>query len=234
MLKINQLAKKYSLKTIEDAAHALGAEYNTTKIGNHSDFVMFSFQAIKHITTIDGGALICRSGEDYKRGKLLRWYGIDREQKRKDFRCEENVLEYGYKFHMNDIAALIGVEQMKSLEDILAKQISNQQYYDKHLIALRGIRTIQKPSNRKSASWLYTIHVDERDHFVEWMNERGVSVSRVHERNDIHTAFEASRTHLPNLDQFNRTQVSIPVGWWLEQSDLEYIVSCISDFSKLK
>src|SRR6185369_10589141 len=82
--EINAIAKAANLKVIEDAAHALGAQYQGSKLGVHSDFVCFSFQAIKHITTVDGGALLCKSEEDYHRGKLLRWYGIDREQPRAD------------------------------------------------------------------------------------------------------------------------------------------------------
>ena len=100
---INAIAKKYNLKTIEDGAHAIGAEYKGSKIGNHSDFIMFSLQAIKHFTTVDGGLLLCKDQSDYERGKLLRWYGIDRDEKRKEFRCEEDIIEYGYKYHMNDI-----------------------------------------------------------------------------------------------------------------------------------
>ena len=74
MMAINAVAKKYNIKVIEDGAHAFGAEYMQQKIGNHSDYVMFSFQAIKHITTVDGGVLFVRTKEDYQRGKLLRWY----------------------------------------------------------------------------------------------------------------------------------------------------------------
>ena len=176
--KINSIAKKYSLKTIEDAAHAFGAEFKEEKIGNHSDFVMFSLQAIKHMTTVDGGLLLCKNREDYNRGKLLRWYGIDREQKRKDFRCEEDVIEYGYKYHMNDIAATIGIEQLKYIDDIVEKHIDNQKFYDQKLKGIKGVGLIPKNNKLKSSSWLYTIHIDERDLFIEWMSERKVMVSR--------------------------------------------------------
>lgn len=74
---INALAKNYGIKTIEDAAHAFGSEYRNQKIGNHSDFVMFSLQAIKHITTVDGGLLLCKSKKDYDRSSQafeMVWY----------------------------------------------------------------------------------------------------------------------------------------------------------------
>ena len=229
---INKIAKKHGIKTIEDGAHAFGAEYNGVKIGNHSDFVMFSLQAIKHITTIDGGLLLCKNQSDYERGRLLRWYGIDRNAKRKDFRCEEDILEFGYKYHMNDICAVIGIEQLKCINDIVAKQINNQSYYDEALTDIKGISIINKPSFSKSSSWLYTIHVEKRELFMKWMSDQKIMTSRVHERNDIHTAFANSVCPLPNLDKFNETQVSIPVGWWISNEDRKYIVSQIKEYSK--
>jgi perosamine synthetase len=230
--EINEIAHKYGIKTIEDAAHAFGAEYKGKKIGNHSDFVMFSLQAIKHMTTIDGGLLLCQNEEDYKRGKLLRWYGIDREAKRREFRCEEDILEYGYKFHMNDVCATVGIEQLKYIDDIVNRHIENQLFYDKELKGIKGIKLIPKPSDTKSSSWIYTLHVEKRDFFITWMATQGVMTSRVHERNDKHTAFREFKTTLPNVDKFNSTQVSIPVGWWITEEDRKYIVEKIKEFSK--
>jgi dTDP-4-amino-4,6-dideoxygalactose transaminase len=76
---------------IEDCAHSLGSSYKGKKIGNHGNICTFSFQAIKHLTTGDGGALVVPHKDLYDRGKLLRWYGIDRETNSKDFRCEDDI-----------------------------------------------------------------------------------------------------------------------------------------------
>jgi len=230
--EINSIAGKYNIKTIEDAAHAFGSEYKDKKIGNHSDFIIFSLQAIKHITTIDGGLLLCRKNKDYERGILLRWFGIDRNSNRKDFRCEDDILEYGYKFHMNDISAVIGIEQLKHIDHIISRHLSNQSYYDEKLREIPGLKTIDKPSNIISSCWIYTLHIKKRDMFIEYMDSHGIMTSRVHERNDIHTAFIDSKTSLPNLDIFNASQVSIPVGWWINNEDREYIVAKIRNFSE--
>ena len=230
---INIIAKKYNIKTIEDGAHAMGSEYHGKKIGNHSDFVVFSLQAIKHITTIDGGLLFCKNKDDYERGKLLRWYGISRDEKRKDFRCEENIAEYGYKFHMNDICATVGIEQLRHVDDIVNRHVANQLYYDQSLININGVKIIKKSEFSKSSSWIYTLHIEKRDLFITWMNDQGIISSKVHERNDKHTAFSESMCKLPGLDLFSATQVSIPVGWWIAKSDREYIVQKIKEFSKI-
>jgi len=230
--QINKIAKERDIKVIEDAAHALGATYKDKKIGNHSDFVIFSLQAIKHISTIDGGLLLCKKESDYRRGKLLRWFGIDREKPRQDFRCEDNIEEYGYKFHMNDISAIIGIEQLKYIDQLLSKHIGNQLYYDKMLEGIKGVKLIPKDESVISASWIYTLHIKKRDLFIKWMDENNVMTSRVHERNDIHSAFFSSQTNLPGVDKFNASQVSIPCGWWINDSDREYIVEKIIEFSR--
>ena len=229
--EINEIAHRHGIKTIEDGAHAIGSEYKGEKIGNHSDFVMFSLQAIKHITTVDGGLLLCKDEADYKRGKLLRWYGIDRESRRKEFRCEENVTEYGYKFHMNDIAAVIGIEQLKYIDDIVARHMENHDFYEDALADVEGVTLIRTEPHAKSAAWIYTMHVQKRDLFMSWMKQEGIMTSRVHERNDIHDAFKEAKTDLPNLDRFNATQVSIPVGWWITPEDRAYIAEKIKTFS---
>ena len=230
--EINSIAKKYNLKTIEDAAHAFGSVYKGKKIGNHSDFVVFSLQAIKHITTIDGGLLLCKNSKDFERGKLLRWFGIDRNSNRKDFRCEEDIIEYGYKFHMHDISAVIGIEQLKYADDLISIHIENQKFYDENLAQINGVRIIEKPNNILSSCWICVLHIENRDSFISWMDNEGIMTSRVHERNDIHNAFIESKCYLPGVDKFNQTQVSIPVGWWITRQDREFIASKIVEFSK--
>ena len=229
---IHQIAQKNSIPVIEDAAHAFGSTYQNRRIGSHSDYVMFSLQAIKHINTIDGGLLLTKSQQSYDRGKLLRWYGIDRQQKRSDFRCEENIQEYGYKFHMNDVCATIGIEQLKHIDHIVRAHRAHQAIYDREFEGLPGIRLIPKEIKQGSSAWLYTMHVEDRRAFMEFMNERQIMTSRVHERNDLHDAFHPFRKSLPGLDQFNATQVSIPVGWWLEEKDLHRIVDAVKSFCR--
>ena len=112
-----------------------------------------------------------KSEKDFERAKLLRWYGIDRNSPRKDFRCEENIEEYGYKFHMNDIAAVIGIEQLKYVNDLVSKHINNAKFYDDQLKNLSKITLLPRSDEAISASWLYTIHVDGRDEFMNYMSK---------------------------------------------------------------
>ena len=102
MSEIRKLAKKYKVKVIEDAAQALGAEYNNKKIGDISDFTTFSFQAIKHITTGDGGMLCIKDSKLVDVAKRMRWFGIDRKKKQLGI-WKNDVKEIGYKYQLTDL-----------------------------------------------------------------------------------------------------------------------------------
>ncbi|MBS3125467.1 DegT/DnrJ/EryC1/StrS family aminotransferase [Candidatus Woesearchaeota archaeon] len=117
MDEINAIAKKHNLPVIEDAAHAMGASYKGKPMGTISDFTCFSLQAIKHITTGDGGILCTNNIQDYQKGIRRRWFGIDRNHRIPSVlgHADYDIVERGFKYHMNDIAAAIGLAQLPDL-----------------------------------------------------------------------------------------------------------------------
>ncbi|CAL6298504.1 unnamed protein product [Bathycoccus prasinos] len=222
---------------IEDAAHAMGAEYHGIKIGalDRGNIVTFSLQAIKHITTSDGGLLCLPSEELYERAKLLRWYGIDRKKrnnhKNNDFRLESDVKEYGFKFHMNDWNASLGLANFPFLGKNLARHRANARFYDENLRNTNGIRLIYPPNGALSSYWVYSLFVENnKPDFMEYMKNKGVFVSQVHARNDTHSVCAPFRAHLPNLDDVERKLVAIPCGWWVTNDQREYIAYSIQFF----
>ena len=92
---------------------------------------------------------------------------------------------------------------------------------------MSGLKLLKREEGYESAFWIYSMLVERRDDFTRWMKECGITVSQVHERNDKHTCVRNYRTPLPNLDRTIGNVVSIPVGWWLDDSDRQYIVECI-------
>jgi len=212
---------------IEDGAHSFGSKYMGKYIGNHGNLTMYSLQAIKHITSIDGGLLLSPHQELHRRGKLIRWYGIDREGNRKDFRCEADIEEWGFKFHMNDVCATVGIENLKHANELIQKHKDNAAYYDKHLQNTPGVTLLKREPGFESAFWIYSMLVENRDGFYKHMKDCGIVVSQVHERNDKHTAVKEFRTPLPTLDKTIGKIVSIPVGWWITPEERKYIVDCI-------
>ena len=218
----------WSPSLIEDGAHSIGTKYKGKYLGNHGNFVMNSLQAIKHITSVDGGVLYCPHDELYERAKLVRWYGIDRNPEgRTDFRCEADIPEWGFKFHMNDVCAVIGMENFKHLDNIIFKHKENAAYYDKHLQNVDGVTLLKREEGFESTFWIYSMLVENREGFYKWMKECGIAASQVHERNDKHSCMSEFKSNLPNLDKTIGKVVNIPVGWWVTNEQREYIVNCI-------
>jgi dTDP-4-amino-4,6-dideoxygalactose transaminase len=223
-------------RVVEDCAHAFGAEFNGKKLGNHGNLCMFSLQAIKHLTCGDGGLLIVPDDELYRRGKLIRWFGIDREargstKKKTDYRMEDDIPEWGYKFHMNDINATIGLSNLKHMDWLLARHRDNAAFYDTALAGLPGITAQSFSSKANPAYWLYTLQVDKKPQFIQHMLQRKIVVSQVHNRNDVHSCVADFKTDtLPNLDIVEDRLVCIPVGWWVEPQHRERVVEAIKEF----
>ena len=228
--------KVYGFKPmiVEDCAHAFGAEYNGKKIGSNNNICVFSLQAIKHLTTGDGGLITLPNERLYERCKLLRWFGINRDKrnyKGKDFRLENDITEWGYKGHMNDINATIGLYNLPHMDELLRKNRENGKYFDEHLKDCPGIKLMESNTKCKSAYWLYTIRVlnGKKQEFMNKMKEAGIMTSQVHNRNDINSVVDKFEEALPNLDILEKELVCIPVGWWLENEDLEHIVGNIKN-----
>lgn len=226
--QIHSIAKEFNLKVIEDAAHALGSEYNGVKIGNHSDFVCFSFQAIKHLTCGDGGAIACKKKSDADRARKIRWFGLDRKYKGLS-RWSQDIAESGYKYHMNNINASIGLNNLKEIDFIINSHIANRESYDNNINNPK-VTKMRKPLNSVSSSWIYSMLIDDRERFINYMAKNKISCDRVHVRNDFYTVFGGIKKELSNLNIFDKTLVNIPVGWWLSKDDVSYIINTVNRY----
>ena len=224
MNRINALSKKYNLPVIEDAAHSFMSKFKGQYIGNNSPYTCFSFQAIKHLTTVDGGLLCLKNEEEYYRAKKLRWFGLDKNVPR----LQSDITEAGYKYHMNNVNATIGLIQLECLNENVFKYIENGKFYDEHLKNINGITLLPYYTDTVPSYWLYTLKVERRDEFIKMLVDNGVSASPLHLRNDRHTLFNAPKGKTPNLDSFNEAYVHIPCGWWVSDVDRVKIVQIIN------
>lgn len=212
---------------IEDAAHALCAEYKGQKAGSYADFTCFSFQAVKHITTGDGGLLTVFNKNLCRRAQRLRWFGIDRARPGRAF--DDDLTEAGFKFHMNDVAASLGLAQLEDLPGIIQRRREIGARYESEL---KGF-AFQKVSYRaKSAYWLFTLKVEDRKGFIAKMDREGIDASPMHCRNDTYTAFVTAtqgRDDLVHTKTFDEQMVCIPSGEWLSDDDVGRIIRCIKE-----
>lgn len=214
----------YGLPIIEDAAHG---PFDLADGGN---YVAWSFQAIKHLSTGDGGALLSYRG-DMERARLLRWYGLDRRSKA-DFRCEQDITEIGYKYQSNDIAAAIGLANLASAEWSVARSRQNAEWYCRALAGVPGVTV--PPYDPGASYWIFTILVEDRADFSAYLKAKGVATSQVHARNDKHSGFKAcaeARGPLPGVDAFDAQQVAIPNGYWVGEEERQHIAGAITDWA---
>ena len=220
---IKQISEKYNIPVIHDAAHSLGAKFNGFKTGNHFPYTIFSFQAIKHLTTVDGGMLQIASEEEYEKAKLIRWFGIDKKLSRLD----NNIQFQGYKYHMNNVNATIGLVQLADIDSIVNTHVENGKYFDSQLQNIPGIELLRYYPNSEPSYWLYTLKVKNRNGFVKKLAENEIMASELHKRNDLHDYLNDFNQNLPSLDVFYSKLVHIPCGWWVGKEEREKIVAII-------
>ena len=133
---------------------------------------------------------------------------------------------------MNNVAAIIGIEQLKYVGNTIKKQRAHAARYNEAFRNLKAVKLLRYKSDCQSSYWLYTIRVKRRDLFMEKMKKADIVVSQVHARNDKHTIFKDSIIDLPGVDEFASEQVSIPVGWWLTEKNLSHIINAVIDYDQ--
>jgi perosamine synthetase len=222
---IRTLALAAGVPVIEDAAHALGARYAGLPIGCHSEYTMFSLQAIKHMTTVDGGMLTLADAEQLRDVRLIRWFGIDRHASR----TEVDVPVIGYKYHMNNVTATIGLVQLEYIHPVLDAHRANGRHFDDALRNVPGLELCRWDAEAEPSYWFYTVLADDRDGLARKLTERGIGNSLAHRRNDEHSVFSESRTALPGLDRFYARMLHIPCGWWVTPEHRERIAEVIRE-----
>ncbi len=228
MDELHAIAKEYKIPVIEDAAHAPGATYKGKKIGEISEFTMFSFQAIKHITTGDGGMLIVKDKDLVPKAERIRWFGIDRSDKQKGT-WENDITEVGYKYQMTDISAAMGLASLHEFDEILSHRQRIFEAYKRGLKGASGIKLIGANStDRTHAAWLCTALVEkDRIGFMRALRDKRIESSQVHFRNDRYSIFGGRRDDLPNMDAVEENYIVLPLHLKVTEANVEYICEVI-------
>ncbi|MBC3868956.1 DegT/DnrJ/EryC1/StrS family aminotransferase [Undibacterium oligocarboniphilum] len=223
LAELRAIADEYGIALIEDCAHALGATYAGKGIGAIGDFGLFSFQAIKHMTTIDGGVLSIADEKHITAAKKFRWFGMLKGVPR----TEVDIQSIGYKYNMSNVTGAIGLVQLDHINSILDKHKSNGHYYDQQFSSIAGIDFARCDPQAGPSYWLYTLLSDHSTDIEKALNEAGVAASKLHKPNNLHTIFSDSKKPLPGLDAFYKRLLHIPCGWWVSDEERERIVDII-------
>lgn len=230
LAEIQALADAHNLIVIEDAAHAIGATYHERPIGSISDFTCVSFQAIKHLTTGDGGAVASLSPEDANTIRTLRWFGIDREKAMPSNLGERiyNLESLGFKYHLNDYAAALGLANLPSVAERIQKRSAIAARYREGLRGVPGLTSFDAPNDRTSSHWLFGFHVERRDDFIKALQAADIPTSVVHVGIDRNSIFGSGvREELVNQRKFDATQIHIPMHDRITPEVADYIIEVI-------
>ena len=213
------------IPVVSDACQALGIFVG--------DYTCNSFQAIKHITTGDGGMISMNEESDYKTAKLLRWFGIDREKKiANNWQAyQKRAMTFdielpGTKRHMTDIAAAMGIVGLKYYEEVINHRESIFNIYKDELEFLGGIKLVDGNEN---TYWLATVLVEKRDDFAKMCFENDIDTNVVQVRNDIYKIFGGKRADLPVMNKLEEKYISIPLTMNTVEEDAYYIVKKIKE-----
>jgi perosamine synthetase len=230
---------------IIDGAHSLMTVYQGQHISHWGDYVCFSFQSIKHLTTGDGGALAVNSqlfvgadpawypaddnpGKNYVRAERMKWFGISRTvppgMTRLEHQMKCDIEEFGYKFHMNDLTAAVGLSCIEKALNAVRRSRENAEYYQKAFSNVRGLTRIVVPAGCDPAWWIYGFRSEVADALMKHLAAEGIETTKLWRRNDTYTCFHGSADReLPGMDTVAKEAVFVPSGWWLTDADREKI-----------
>lgn len=228
MEEIRAVADDWGIPVIEDAAHALGAAFDGIPVGNLSEFTMYSFQAIKHMTTGDGGMLTFKDASLEPLAKRLRWFGINREDKQKGV-WENDIHEVGYKYQMTDISAAIGLAGLQGIDEVLYHRRFLYNQYLNELETVDSIRIVDDYSPRKfHAAWLFTIIAEDRLNLQRKLRERGIESGQTHYRNDRYSVF-GPQGEFPRMDSIDDNYLILPLHTKMDEEDVSRICEVIRE-----
>jgi perosamine synthetase len=235
---IRELAKARNIKIIEDAAHACGAEYNAKKVGTLGDIACFSFHAVKNLATGEGGMITTNNRAIYERLKRLRWLGISKgtwereesESTLKKYSWYYDVEEIGFKYHMNDIPAAIGLVQLKKLDEMNKKRRSIVERYNREFKKLKWIEVPVEREYAKSALHNYVIKLDERDRLNLYLQDKGISTGVHYIPNHHYRMYRDFMAKCPIADKLWKRLLTLPLYPDLSESDLGNIIKAVKEF----
>jgi perosamine synthetase len=226
---LQSIAERFGLTFIEDASDALGATYRSETVGSIARFTVFSFAAVQHVTTAEGGMLCCTDEQDSEAARRRRWYGIDRKRRTptSEGYFDFDITETGYGYHMTNIAAAMGLGHLARVNDRLARRREIAARYQDALRSVPGLQLFDYKNDRVNAFQLFTIHVQNRDGFCRMMRENKIDTSIVHGRNDQYSVFGRMRHDLPSVTKYAETNISLPIHDKLTDQDFSYILQTI-------
>ncbi len=236
MDEIEALTHDKGITVIEDAAHACGALYKGRRIGTLSPITCFSFHAVKNLTTGEGGMITTANSEWDKRLRRLRWMGINRDTWARTTRGEAYAWQYsieelGYKYHMSDVAAALGLIQLKRLAQLNQRRREIVALYNEGLGDLEWVQLPVERDYVKSSWHVYAIRIPKRDQMITYLKEHGIAPGVHYYPIHMHTYYQKWASPLPVTEHEWTRLLSLPMHPELTDAQIHQVIELIRQFS---
>lgn len=217
--EINNIGLEMDIFVIDDGIECFGSEYKGRKIGNcGTDVTIFSLTAVRFCNCIDGGIVVFKDEELYKKSLLVRDCGIDRTCFRDELgeiRADCDINMIGYSATMSNVNGYIGLKQMECIDSLLEHHRKQAEKWKGSSI-FQNLMTPIRRENCNPNYWVYGVLVDDKVEAMKYFREKGYYASGVHIRNDRYSVFGKQSITLVGVDEFYKSFVALPCGWWME------------------
>jgi dTDP-4-amino-4,6-dideoxygalactose transaminase len=242
MDSILAIARKYNLKVIEDAAHALPTHYNGKMVGSLGDITCFSFYATKTITTGEGGMVTTENPEFAEKIRMLSLHGITKDAWKRysaQGSWRYDIMEVGYKYNLTDLQAALGLTQLAKCDAMLSRRAQIAQFYDTAIKSLDAFEVLPLPQDIGHAWHLYILQVApsvlriDRDQVIDQLKQRGIGTSVHFIPLHLHSLYQKRLGYIlgqfPNAEErFNRA-ISLPIYAAMTDADANRVVEALND-----
>ena len=178
--KVYDMAQKYDLRVIEDSTHAFGTTINGKKLGSYGDITCFSFDPVKTITSIDGGCVVVNNEEESKKIRQMRLLGMNKdplERHKFNPKFDYDVVTEGYRYHLNNVMASVGVSQIKHADEFIKSRQKVCQEYNHTFSDIEGVKTPQSDFTNISP-FIYSLRIlnNKRESLTKHFDKLGIDV----------------------------------------------------------
>jgi perosamine synthetase len=238
MDKVLEIGRKHGLKVVEDCAHACGGEYKGKKLGSIGDIACFSFHAVKNLATGEGGMVTTDDQEHAARLKKLRWVGISsdtfsREEKdTKKYSWYYEVEDLGFKYHMHDITAALGLVQLGKLDRMNNRRAEIVKQYNAGLKELSWIETPLIKDYTKPSFHNYVIKTVHRDQLNDYLKSKEISTGMHYVPNHHFKMYKKYKANVPVCDEVWKKLLTLPLFPDLTGEQVDMIIKEIKEFGK--
>lgn len=229
--RVAKWAARHGVIVVEDATEAFGASVGGVRLGNRTaDYTVFSFHAAKSLNTGEGGAIAVSDSDRFASIRRMSKFGIDGPSFRLgdgDLNPDSPVDEIGFCGYLLNISAAIGRENLKEIDWVLEAGRLNAREISRRVSSFQNVNVIEHRQDSTPRPWTFNFLTPCRTTLKKKLQDVGITCQRLHLRCDHYAAFPKACSVLPNVDRFDRENLSVPCGWWLGAEDLDRIVDAL-------